>query len=76
MAGTAAATPLRHEGSDGLAGSAEAALPEPASLYCLIVIALFLHKPDADHEPRRCRQCRQQWPCRQLQLACRLRDGF
>lgn len=69
------ATPLRHKESPE-SEQGTAAIPEPANLYCLILIALFLHKPDADHEPRRCRQCRQEWPCRQLQLACRLRDGF
>jgi hypothetical protein len=76
MAGTTAATLLRHKESGEVEPGAAATLPEPANLYCLIVIALFLHKPEPDHEPRRCRQCRQEWPCRQLQLACRLRDGF
>lgn len=47
--------------------------PEPSRLYNLIVLALLLHTPAAFSH---CRSCRQPWPCEQVRLAYRLREGF
>jgi hypothetical protein len=47
--------------------------PEPHQLYHLIVLALLLHQPTLSDG---CRSCAQPWPCEQVRLACRLRDGF
>jgi hypothetical protein len=53
---------------------ADADPPEPARLYYLIVLAFLLHTPD-DHAPE-CACCGQAWPCDQVRLAFRLREGF
>jgi hypothetical protein len=47
--------------------------PEPERLYHLIVLALLLHQPATDWT---CQSCKQLWPCEQVRLACRLREGF
>jgi hypothetical protein len=52
----------------------QAATPEPARLYALVCIALFLHVPD--QLTRRCDQCGENWPCDQVRLAYRLREGW
>ncbi|MBB4910588.1 hypothetical protein [Actinophytocola algeriensis] len=47
--------------------------PEPHQLYHLILLALFLHQPATDWS---CQTCEQSWPCDQVRLAFRLREGF
>jgi hypothetical protein len=47
--------------------------PEPAQLYDLIVSALLLHTPVPTVH---CSSCSQPWPCEQVRLAYRLREGF
>ncbi|WP_216213047.1 hypothetical protein [Amycolatopsis aidingensis] len=49
-------------------------VPEPAQLYTLIGLALTLHGP----LPRTglCESCGLAWPCPQVRLAFRLREGF
>lgn len=49
-------------------------VPEPAQLYYLIVLAFLLHTPNG-HQPL-CACCGQSWPCHQVRLAFRLREGF
>lgn len=52
----------------------EPRMPEPAQLYSLILLALSLHAryPATD----RCEGCTEVWPCAQVRLAYRLREGF
>lgn len=47
--------------------------PEPVRLYHLITLAFLLHTPSAD---RACSCCGRTWPCQQVRLAYRLREGF
>jgi len=47
--------------------------PEPDRLYDLIVLALLLHTPVPSVH---CSSCFQPWPCEQVRLAYRLREGF
>jgi hypothetical protein len=49
-------------------------MPEPAQLYSLILLALSLHArlPKSD----RCEECAEVWPCENVRLAYRLREGF
>jgi hypothetical protein len=47
--------------------------PEPRQLYYLIVLTLLLHKPAPGET---CADCVLPWPCEQVRLACRLREGF
>jgi hypothetical protein len=47
--------------------------PEPSQLYRLIVSALLLHTPVPSVH---CSSCSQPWPCEQVRLAYRLREGF
>ena len=49
-------------------------LPAPSQLYCLVVIALFLHKPDV--ESGACKACLQTWPCEQMRRAGHLIELF
>jgi hypothetical protein len=44
------------------------------ALYSLIVLALVLHAPVACDGI--CGQCGLDWPCPQMRLAYRLREGF
>jgi hypothetical protein len=57
-----------------LAPPTDPATPEPAQLYSLAILALALHRPLADDGP--CGQCSHAWPCEQVRLAYRLREGF
>jgi hypothetical protein len=50
-----------------------ATTPEPAQLYDLIVLAYLLHVPEPDGW---CQTCGHDWPCQQVRLAYRLREGF
>ncbi|SFR19964.1 hypothetical protein SAMN04488564_10572 [Lentzea waywayandensis] len=49
-------------------------LPEPADLYCRVVIALFLHTPQK--ASGLCEACGEGWPCAQLKRACFLIEAF
>jgi hypothetical protein len=55
------------------AASADELTPEPSRLHHLIVLALLLHTPVAGVH---CASCSQPWPCEQVRLAYRLREGF
>jgi hypothetical protein len=48
-------------------------LPEPRQLYGLIQLAFQLHQPEGTGI---CAACREVWPCQQIRLAFRLREGF
>lgn len=48
-------------------------LPEPTDLYCLVVIALFLHTPSYEGW---CVTCGDAWPCEQMKQACFLIEAF
>lgn len=50
-----------------------ASTPEPAQLYHLIVLAFLLHVPTLEGW---CVTCGHDWPCQQVRLAYRLREGF
>jgi hypothetical protein len=65
--------PLRRKHED-LLEPAALDVPEPAQLYYLIVLAFLLHTPSG-HQPR-CVCCGHSWPCHQVRLAFRLREGF
>ncbi|MFB9726883.1 hypothetical protein [Haloechinothrix salitolerans] len=52
------------------------AVPEPVLLYELICLALLLHRPGGARPDTHCDQCGKPWPCSQVRLACRLREGF
>ncbi|GDY29149.1 hypothetical protein [Gandjariella thermophila] len=65
---------LRLYRKNRLTPAAEPRMPEPAQLYALIGLALLLHAPVSRTDA--CGQCGQPWPCPQVRLACRLRDGF
>jgi len=47
--------------------------PEPVRLYHLITLAFLLHIPLPDED---CACCDAPWPCPQVRLAYRLREGF
>lgn len=74
MAALAAVIPLKPYQKNRLVPPAEPRIPEPAKLYCLAVLALMLHAPVTDGGI--CGQCSQDWPCPQVRLAYRLREGF
>lgn len=48
--------------------------PDPAQLYNLTVLAFLLHTPTG-HSPV-CATCGEKWPCCQVRLAYRIREGF
>lgn len=52
---------------------ATAEAPEPAQLYQLTVLVFVLHIPAVEGQ---CETCGQHWPCEQVRLAFRLREGF
>jgi len=51
-----------------------AAEDQLAKLYCLVVIALFLHTPGV--EPGTCDTCLEPWPCAQMRRAVHLIEVF
>lgn len=73
MPAVAAVIPL-HSKEKRTDAAREPAPPEPAGLYCRVVIALFLHTP----HPRfgLCNACRDEWPCAQMKRACFLIEAF
>jgi hypothetical protein len=66
--------PMRSWRKNRLVPVTEPRLPEPASLYSLVVLALVLHVPVTDGSI--CGQCAEGWPCGQARLAFRLREAF
>lgn len=54
--------------------TAEPVPPEPADLYCRVVIALFLHTPHRQFDL--CNACGEEWPCDQMKRACFLIEVF
>jgi hypothetical protein len=52
----------------------EPRVPEPIKLYCLISLTFALHVPATTEGI--CGQCGVAWPCPQVRLAFRLREGF
>jgi hypothetical protein len=66
--------PLRYWRKNRLTPPSEPRLPEPAALYSLIALALVLHAPVTNGSV--CGQCAADWPCSQVRLAYRLREGF
>jgi hypothetical protein len=53
--------------------------PEPEPLYALICLTLTLHTDHVNGSPIRCKTCLwcgEPWPCNQVRLAFRLREGF
>jgi hypothetical protein len=63
----------RHQQHVTTAGCVAAATPEPIQLYGLTVLAFLLHKPELGDW---CVACGQDWPCPQVCLAYRIREGF
>jgi hypothetical protein len=49
-------------------------IPEPTTLYMLVVVAFYTHVLYRNTET--CLQCLTAWPCEQVRLAFRLREGF
>ncbi len=66
-----------YRGRNALAPRTEPRVPEPAQLYYLTAWAFLRHVPavEPDRE-QRCGCCAQRWPCPQVRLAFRLREGF
>lgn len=52
----------------------EPRIPEPAQLYSLVVLTFVLHRSLTIGDL--CEQCGLPWPCPQVCLAFRLREGF
>lgn len=73
MAATATVIPL-HRRERQLIVAEEPAPPEPAGLYCRVVIALFVHAPRQGCGL--CSGCGEKWPCGQIRQACMLIEGF
>jgi hypothetical protein len=65
---------LYGDGTDVDTSSVDKALPEPAGLYGLTILAFLLHTPTRVRQ--RCVRCETAWPCEHLRLAYRLREGF
>ena len=54
----------------------EPRIPEPQALYSLICLKLLLHRNEVGEAAGSCRQCKEIWPCEEVLLAFRLREGF
>jgi hypothetical protein len=65
--------PVRHQPQPTITGPVVAAAPEPAQLYNLTVLTFLLHTPELHGW---CVSCGQGWPCPQVCLAYRIREGF
>jgi len=74
VAALAPVIPLKSYQKNRLAPPVEPRIPEPAKLYCLIGLTFLLHEPVTDGSI--CGQCAEAWPCPQVRLAFRLREGF
>lgn len=73
--------PLKGYQKNRLTPPVEPRIPEPAKLYCLIGLTFLLHDPVPAFESAQpgdciCGQCGLSWPCPQVLLAFRLREGF
>ncbi len=64
---------VQHQRHPTVAGCAVAATPEPTQLYGLTVLAFLLYQPELHGW---CVSCGQHWPCPQVCLAYRFREGF
>jgi hypothetical protein len=60
--------------SNRLRSLAEPPTPEPVALYALVVLTFVTHVPYVNVDT--CVQCNTAWPCQQVRLAYRLREGF
>jgi hypothetical protein len=81
LAALATVIPLQSYEKNRLWRRTEPRIPEPATLYSLVVLALVLHHPVPAFSPAApgddiCGQCGRAWPCPQIKLAYRLREGF
>lgn len=74
MSAVAHVPPLKPYQKNRLAPPSNPVTPEPAQLYSLVVLVLALHRPVTGDGP--CGQCGDSWPCEQVRLAFRLREGF
>jgi len=74
MSALANVIPLKPYQKNKLVQPTDPQSPQPVALYSLIVLALVLHAPVTYDGI--CGQCGQDWPCPQMRLACRLREGF
>jgi hypothetical protein len=70
MSALANVIPLKSYQKNRLVPPSDPESPEPS----LIVLALVLHAPVTYDGI--CGQCGQDWPCPQMRLAYRLREGF
>lgn len=74
MSAPAKVIPLKPYQKNRLTPTTAPRIPEPANLYCLIVLAFVLHVPYRNADV--CVQCHTAWPCEQIRLAYRLREAF
>lgn len=74
MAVPAVAIPLRPDQQDRLVPVVEPRIPEPAQLYSLLTLTFVKHTPVA--VGNWCNACGALWPCTEVRLAFRLREGF
>jgi hypothetical protein len=74
MSAAANVIPLKPYQKNRLVPCSEPRMPEPTQLYALVVLTFVLHRPlPADGM---CEHCGLSWPCPQVCLAFRLREGF
>jgi hypothetical protein len=74
MSAAANVIPLKLYQKNRLVQPTDPQSPEPVALYALVVLAFVLHTPMTDGGP--CNRCGLDWPCPQVRLAYRLREGF
>jgi hypothetical protein len=74
MTALAQVIPLKAYQKNRLAVTSEPRLPEPRQLYALVVLTLASHVPYP--KSHICLQCQVPWPCAEVRLAYRLREGF
>jgi hypothetical protein len=73
MSALAAVTPKSYE-KNRLVPRVEPHMPEPASLYALVVLTFVTHTPYVNVDT--CVQCHTAWPCELARRAYRLREAF
>jgi hypothetical protein len=76
MAAPVADTSLHSRWQNRLVEPTEPRIPEPQALYALICLKLLLHRKGDGDAAGSCRQCKETWPCEEVLLAFRLREGF
>jgi hypothetical protein len=74
MAALTQVVPPKPYQKNRLVPATEPRIAAPASLYSLVVLALASHAPHPGSTI--CLRCNVPWPCLQVQLAYRLREGF